>query len=135
MIFLKIFIDSICGVLNAIGGWHILWMRRYLMPVVMATAVSFLVHLWWCGLMMLPVMGTLCIGYGKDGNFGRSLWIGLQCFVLGLGLCITGHLLWYFYLPYVLLGCVFGGIYRNWPQWLGDSITGSYMASIIFLVR
>lgn len=132
---IKLGIDAFSGILNALGGYHWLFLRRYLLPVVLGIAASFMVHIWWVGFMLLPTIGTLCLGYSKDGNFGRALWIGLQCFVLGLGLWLTHHLYWYFYLPYIVGGCVFGGLYRNWPQVIGDYVTGCWMGLIVFLVR
>ena len=105
------------------------------MPILLAVNASIFVHTWWVGLMLLPACGTLCIGYSKDGNFGRALWIGLQCFVLGLGLLLTHHLSWLFFVPYILLGCVLGGFYRNWFQPIGDAITGCWMGCIVFLVH
>jgi hypothetical protein len=134
-ILIKVIADILCGVCDYLGGYHFLWMRRYIMPLVIGITVSLVTHVWWCGLLVLPEMGTLCIGYSKDGNFGRALWIGLQCFVLGLGLLLTHHLHWYLFLPYIVLGCVLGGLYKNWQQIIGDLVTGCYMGSIIFLVH
>lgn len=132
---IKLLIDGCCGVLDAWGGysWHNA--RRYLMPLLIAISVSIITHVWWAGLMCLPAMGTLCIGYSKDGNFGRALWIGLQCFALSIGLLCFQHLAWYFFLPYILGGCVLGGLYRNWQQIIGDVVTGSWLGIIILLVR
>lgn len=134
-ILIKLGLDLLCGVCDAIGGWHILWFRRYLMPIIIGIAVSFITGVWWLGATVLPSIGTLSIGYSKDGNFGRALWIGAQCFVLGLGLCLTGHLSLLWYLPYIVGGCVWGGLYRNWPQMLGDGVTGCWMGLIILLVH
>lgn len=135
LLLIKLFVDAGCGALNAWGGfsWHNA--RRYLMPSLIAITCAVLTHCWWVVFLPLPAMGTLCIGYSKDGNFGRALWIGLQCAVLGLGLMLTGHLLWYFYAPYVILGCVFGGMYRNWQQILGDAVTGCWMGLVVLLVH
>jgi len=132
---IKLLIDLSCGALNAWGGysWHNA--RRYLMPLLLAISASVITHVWWVGFMLLPAMGTLCIGYSKDGNFGRALWIGLQCFVLGLGLFFTHHLAWYFYAPYVIFGCVLGGMYRNWQQVLGDIVTGCWFGAIVLLTH
>ena len=132
---IKLLVDAICGALNALGGLHFLWMRRYMIPVIIGATAAIITHVWWVLFLPLPAIGTLSIGYSKDGNFGRALWIGLQCFVLGLGLLLVQHLQWYFYFPYIIGGCVFGGFYRNWPQILGDSITGCYMGIIILCVH
>jgi hypothetical protein len=135
MIFLKLLADLGCGALNAWGGysWHNA--RRYLMPLLIAISVSIITHVWWSGFMVLPTMGTLCIGYSKDGNFGRALWIGLQCTVFGLGLAITNHFTIWLYLPYIIGGCILGGLYRNWNQIIGDLATGFYISLFIFLVH
>lgn len=128
-------IDLACGACDAIGGWHILWIRRFLMPVLIGVSCAYITHTWWVVFLPLPAMGTLSLGYSKDGNFGRALWIGLQCFVLGLGLVLVHHLAWWLYAPYIIVGCVLGGLYRNWQQIIGDLLTGSYLGLIIFLVR
>lgn len=135
IILIKVIIDMVCGALNAIGGWHILWMRRYMIPITMGISSSLLTHIWWIGIMLLPCIGTLSMGYSKYGNFGRALWIGIQCLVLGIGLTLTHHVEIYFYIPYVIIGCVLGGLYRDWPQIIGDSITGCYFGTILFFVR
>jgi len=135
MIFFQLFIQACCGACDAIGGWHILWMRRYLMPSIIGVACAIITHTWWVVFLPLPTMGTLCIGYSKDGNFGRALWIGLQCLVLGLGLFLFHHLYWFLYLPYIVIGCVLGGLYRNWQQIFGDIVTGCYLGIIVFLIH
>lgn len=123
------------GLLDFLGGFHWLFCRRYFIPILLGITVSLITHTWWLGLCCLPAIGTLSIGYSKDGNFGRALWIGLQCFVLGLGVVLFQHLSVWFYVPYVIGGCVLGGLYRNWPQVIGDLVTGTYLASFIFLVH
>lgn len=128
-------VSLLCGALNALGGYHWLWMRRYLMPVVIGATVSLITQIWWLGVVCLPVIGTLCLGYFKWGNLGRALWIGLQCLVLGLGLCLTGHLSYLLFVPYVVGGCVLGGLYKNWYQPVGDFVTGFYMSLIIPCLR
>ena len=135
MIFIKIIVDLICGALNAWGGfsWHNA--RRYLMPVVLGITVSVLTHIWWLGLLILPVIGTLCLGYFHFGNFGRGLWLFLQSFVIGAGLLLTGHLVWYFYIPYCIISGILGGLLVKLYQPIGDAIEGCWLGIIVFLVR
>ena len=132
---IKLVIDLVCGGLNALGGWHILWMRRYLMPFILAVSVSVITGIWWQGFLLLPVMGTLSLGYSKGGNFGRAVWLLIQALVIGLGLAVFHHLNWFIYIAYVIGAGILGGFYSPWPQILGDSITGCYLAGILFLVR
>lgn len=135
MIFIKIIVDLICGALNAWGGysWHNA--RRFIMPSVISVMVSFQTHTWYTGFMVLPVMGTLCLGYFSGKNWGRALWLFLQAVVIGLGLTITGHISWVYYIPYIIGAGILGGIYKNWNQIIGDFITGTYLGFVIFIVR
>ncbi len=135
MIFIKLIVDLACGALNAWGGfsWHNA--RRFIMPFVIGATAALITHIWWVLFLPLPAMGTLCLGYSKYGNLGRALWIGLQCLTLGLGLVILHHLSLVWYLPYVIGGCVLGGLYRNWQQILGDSVTGCWMGIFLFFIH
>lgn len=124
-----------CGLLNAWGGysWHNA--RRFLMPCLLAVNASICSHTWWIGILLLPTMGTLCLGYFGSGNAGRACWIVLQAFMLSIGLFLTGHVAWYFFIPYVIGSGILGGLYKNWYQPLGDMITGSYLGLIILCIR
>ena len=142
------FVMAMGGLCDAIGGWHILWFRRYLMPVLLGLGISTLTYVfhpvWYSflvGLAVLPMMGTLCLGYSKDGNFGRGIWMFIQAAVGGLFLVLMSlffhvHVLvWYLYLIYVIVAGVFGGLYKNWQQFRGDFITGAFaLCSLIFWV-
>lgn len=134
MILEKIIVILACGALNSWGGfsWHDA--RRFIMPVVLAVTASFLTHIWWSGFLVLPVIGTLCLGYFSDKNWGRGLWLFLQAVMIGLGLTITGHIYWFIYVPYVIGAGILGGIYKNWWQPLGDFITGCYLGLIVLFI-
>ena len=132
---LRLIIEIICGVLNALGGGGFLWMRRYLMPFVVGITFALITHVWWCLLLPLPTIGTLCLGYFSGNNWGRALWLFVQAVVLGLGITLTGHVLWYFYLPYILGAGILGGLYKNWKQMYGDFITGCWLGLIILFVK
>ena len=135
MKFLELFIMLSCGALNAWGGysWHNA--RRFIMPIVLGYGISIVTNAWWLGLLILPVMGTLCLGYFSDKNWGRALWIFLQAFVIGIGLLMTEHLIWYYFLAYVVIAGVVGGLYKNLKQIYGDFFIGTYLGCIILLVR
>ena len=137
MIILKIIIDLICGALFSLGGWKIIQLRRFAMPVVLGIGVSIITHTWWTGIMVLPVMGTLCEGYFKITNqfFARGLWLAMQAFVIGIGVTLTGHLGWYFYIPYVLIAGVLAGLLYGIQQIIGDLIFGGWLGIIIFFLK
>ena len=143
MIIPKIIIDLICGILNALGGYHWLFCRRYIMPFVISVETCLIEwqkkdKQWWEGLLILPVMGTLCLGYffKKENNaWGRCLWFTLQALVIGTGCLLTGHIVWYFYIGYIIGSVVLGYIYKDWQQIIGDIVTGCYLGSIIFLIK
>ena len=137
MIELKIAVSLICGALDALGGFCFLPARRFIMPFILAVTVSILLHIWWIGVLVLPVIGTLVLGY-KDfgsGHFSRGMWLFVQYSVLGIGLFLTGHLSWYLYAPYCILGGILGGLLVSWWQPLGDFIEGLFLGSIIFLIH
>lgn len=142
MIFVKILIDIICAFLNFLGGAYQHNYRRYVMPVVLGGGIS-LSSVWWLGLTTLPVMGILSIGYGDNsalrrflGNAGaRGMWLFLVAIGIGFGPWLTGHLHWYFYVPYFLIAGVLGATLRNINQIIGDLIEGAFLALIIFIIN
>ncbi len=137
MIFLQIFIAISCGALNALGGYHWLFCRRYIMPFILAVGFSIVTHTWWVGSMVLPVMGTLCLGYFKIKNqfLSRGGWLALQAFVIGIGVFLTGHLPWFLYVPNVVLAFVAGGLLYNMKQIEGDVLFGIILALDIFCIH
>lgn len=135
MIFFKIAVSLLCGILDAWGGHNFLPARRFIMPVMLGVSISIVCNVWWLGFVVLPVIGTLCLGYFDPGNAGRALWLFLQAVNIGLGLVFTGHLAWYWFLGYIVIAGILGGIYKNWKQIIGDIVTGSWLGAVIFFVR
>jgi len=84
------------------------------------------------------MIAPLCMGYkdyGSSDGFARAMWLFLVCVGAGLGLFLTGHLAWYFYFPYCILGAVWGGVSRKWWNGIIAPISGALIGSIIFLVH
>ena len=137
MIFLQLITVILAGVLNSWGGHSFLPARRFIMPVLLGVVASICCHTWWVGLMILPVMGTLCLGYSDfgTGNFARACWLCLQASIICFGVTVTGHLGWYFAIPYIVFAGVLGGLYKNWQQIWGDLIAGMWLGSFILFVR
>lgn len=142
MIYLKLGLDLLCGMLNSLGGYHWLFCRRYIMPFILGGEAMLLTWEkvkkdWWAGLLILPVIGTLCLAYKNfgSGNFSRAVWLLIQAFIISLGLTLTGHILWYITLPYVVGAGILGGFYRTWQQLIGDFVAGCYLGSIMFFVH
>lgn len=134
----KIGLCIACGILNALGGYCFLASRRYIMVSVIAVSVSYFLHIWWAGLMLLPDMGAETLAYkwfGK-GNFARSVWLMLQSVVLGIGLYLTHHIDLIPYIIWVIGAAVICGILNNrLKQIVGDIIFGVWLCGIIFLVH
>lgn len=136
------------GLLDALGGYHWLFCRRYIMPPVLGIGTSLIVYTfypvwysWLTVILILPGCGTLTLPYSGDGNFGRGLWLFLNAIALGLFLfivscfCHTHLLAWWLYIVYIVIAGIWGGIYKNWQQFMGDWITGSLgLCSLIFYV-
>lgn len=135
MIELKLVSIGLSGILFALGGGGFLFCRRYIMPVVIAVMASLATGVWWAGVMVLPVMGTLCIGYSGGKWLKRGLWLGLQAFVIGLGLFLTHHIGWYFYAPYVAIAAILGGTLYLLEQMIGDCIFGCWLGVILILLH
>jgi hypothetical protein len=135
LLMVKLAIDVACGMLDSLGGFHWLFCRRYIMPAVIAVAVSYFSHVWWLGVLCLPSMGTLCIGYPSGSNWGRGLWLFIQAIALSLGCVLLGHLAWWIAVPYIVGAGFLGGIYKNWPQVVGDFLTGFYLSIFIFFIH
>ena len=142
MIYEKIIVAIGCGVLNALGGYHWLFCRRYIMPVLFGGEATLLAwekkkQDWWAGLLILPVIGTLCLAYKNfgTGNLSRALWLLVQALVISIGLTLTGHIFWYVSIGYVVGAGVWGGLYRNWYQPLGDFVVGTWLGCIVFFIH
>lgn len=142
IILLKIIVDLICGVLFWWGGysWHNA--RRFLLPCVIAILSCFLLHSL-IGLLSLAAIGMLCLGYGDKsplrrifGNsIGRGIW-GLLCAIgISLGLFLSGHILWFFWVAYLILNFCGEAFLNKIPQWIGDPIFGIFLGSIVFLIK
>lgn len=136
MIFLKLVVDICCGALNALGGYHWLFCRRYIMPVLLAVSSYLITHSWFA-LTILLCIAILVLGYknfGK-GNFSRGCWSFVVASTAGIGCVLSGHFPWYFYLPWIVGAGVLGGLLVNAQQIVGDTIEGCWLGLIIFLVR
>lgn len=137
MILLQLAIMISCGALNAIGGHGALYCRRYIMPFALGVGFSIVTHTWWVGLMVLPVIGTLCLGYFKIPNqfLARGGWLALQAFVIGIGAFLTGHLPWFFYGPDIILAFVAAGLLYDLQQIEGDILFGLILSTDILCLH
>lgn len=133
-ILIKLVIDGSCGALNALGGGGFLWMRRYVMPIILGVGMAIITHTWWVAFLTWPAIGTLSLGYFSGANWGRGLWLFVQAIALSTGLMLTHHISLIMMIPYVIGAGLLGGLYKNWPQIIGDFITGCYLGLVIFLV-
>lgn len=117
-------------------------LRRFVMPLLLALTAWYLTQDWRC-VSMLTTMGAFCLGYGDKsplrhcfGNgWGRGIWGLLAGLCLSLGLFLTGHLVWYFFVPYLVLNFILENALKNIPQVIGDPIIGAGFASILFISR
>lgn len=135
---IKLIAIAVCGGLFSLGGFSFLAARRFIMPFILAIMVSTATNTWWTGLMVLPVIVTLSLGYKNFGqhNFARALWLMVQAVVIGIGLTLTGHLNWFLFIPYCITAAVLAGILNNrLPQIFGDLIFGGILASVLLLIH
>lgn len=138
---MQIIIVLACSALFWWGGfsWHNA--RRFILPVVISSSLAFFSHSWW-GLTALASIGVFCLGYGEKspmrhifGNgWGRGAWGLLAAIALSVGLFLTGHIHWYFFVPYLALNFTLENALKNINQLIGDPIIGAGFASILFIV-
>ena len=135
----QLIVLSSCAICKLIGElwWHNA--QRFIMPVIIAVGVSLVSHVWWLGLTCLPMIAPLCLGYDDYGKwsdgFNRAMWLGMILVTAGLGCAIAGYILWFSYIPWCILGFVWGGISRAWNNKIVAPITGLLIGSLILLVR
>jgi len=135
---IKLLVISLCAVCKLVGElwWHNA--QRYIMPVICCIGIDFVIHSWWIGFLCLPMIAPLCMGYsvyGKSDGLDRAVWLMLICVAEGLGLTICHHLSWFYYVPWVILAAIWGGVTRAWLNLVIAPISGLIIGSIIFLVR
>lgn len=139
-----------------LGGYRILFFRRYMMPIILGVTISILTHVWWLGLAIMPVSVAFSCGYGDNsiirrifGNgWGRSVWGGLAAICLSLPLFLTHHLSIFgvqaindnytvdsivVLILYLSLNFTLENVLKNIPQYIGDPIIGVGFASIVLL--
>lgn len=141
MIWLILISDTVGGILDALGGYHWLFARRYIMPFVFGVVVSIITHIWWLGVLVWPAMGTLTLPYsGKEPHvwmgtwWWRGIWLSIQALALSIGLVIFHHLAFGVSILYIILAGGLGSIYKDWKQTVGDFVTGAYLGTILFFV-
>ena len=136
------------GLLDAIGGWHIIQMRRYAMPALLSIGIGTLNYIfnpvwvsWLICIAIWPMMGTLTLKYMSGDNFGRAEWLFLQAVTGGIFLTLISlffhcHILaWWLFIIYSIIAGIGGGTYKNVNQFKGDFWTGSLcLCSLILYV-
>lgn len=150
---------AICAGLNAWGGysWHNA--RRFIMPVVIAVAVSIILNTWWEGTLSIPFLSItlktkfigfpcllaispLCAGYGEksliwkyfNDAWGRFAWMITVSIAFCLGLIFLNHLNVFIALGYIIGNGIIGMTLRKYNQILTDALFGVTLSSFIFFI-
>ena len=142
MIEIKLAVVILCAICKLVGElwWHNA--QRFIMPLILGIGISLVSHVWWLGLTVLPVIGVIVEGYGDKSWFkhifgdasARGMWLFLICMVVGLGSVITHHLSLWFYIPWCLLGGIWGATTRVLNNKIIAPITGALIGSIIWFI-
>lgn len=138
MLELKIGTIVICAVCKLVGElwWHNA--QRYMLPVTLGVAVSVVTHMWWLGLCVLPMIFPLVLGYttyGPSNGFDRGAWLFAICFAAGIAYACLNHLPWLFYVPYTIIGGIWGATTRNLWNVLIAPVSGAIIGSMILFVH
>lgn len=141
-ILVKLLVMLGCAALFWWGGFSFLSARRDIMPPILASACALFAQTFWA-FTMLPVVAIYHLGYGEKSLFrhifgdgwGRGVWGLLAGLCLSVGLLVTGHLDWYWFIPYLGLNFTLENALKNIPQKIGDPLIGCGFACIIFFVH
>ena len=134
----KITVVSLCAICKVIGE---LWqhnLQRFVMPLILAIGICIVLHSFWIGFLVLPMIAPLCMGYsvyGKSDGFDRAVWLLIICLAEGIGLAVLHHLSWFIFIPWVIIAAVWGGVTRLWWNVIIAPISGALIGAIIFFVR
>ena len=138
MVELKIAVIIMCAGLKLWGeiAWHDA--QRYIMPVILGISTALITGVWWTGLLVLPMIAPICMGYktyGPSDGFDRAVWLMLIVLAEGLGLSLTHHLSLFIYVPWVILAAIWGGISRKWWNVIIAPISGALIGSMIWFIH
>lgn len=138
MIEIKFIVLVICGVLKLIGElwWHNA--QRWIMPAVLGMGVSLVSHIWWLGLLVYPCCIALDLGYkdyGPSNGFNRGCWLFVIMAVAGFACTWFHHLSIFFYIPWCIVGGIWGATTRNIWNIIIAPLTGFLIGSMVFFVH
>jgi hypothetical protein len=134
----QLIVLSSCAACKLIGELFYHNAQRFIMPIILAIGICIVLHSFYLGFLVLPMIAPLCMGYndyGPSDGFDRAVWLLLICVAAGIGLALTGHLSWWLYVPWCILGAVWGGVTRMWWNVIIAPISGAYIGLLIFLVH
>lgn len=135
---IKIAVIVLCAVLKLVGEiwWHNA--QRWILPAVLGLGVSLITGIWWLGILVYPCCVPIDLGYtdyGPSNGFDRGAWLAVICAVAGIAAIIFGHLAWYYYLGYIVTGGVWGGVTRNWLNFVIAPISGAIIGCLILCIH
>ena len=128
-------IGAMCKLISELW-WHNA--QRFIMPVCYAISISIVSHTWWLGLTVLPMIGTLCLGYkdfGTSDGFNRGMWLFLIGITAGLGPVLTHHLSWFVFVPYCVICGIWGAITRGLWNVIIAPISGLLLMAMIWFIH
>ena len=130
---IRILFIAVIALLNYLRGYHYRIPCMSAMTIIMGLWFAITLHHWWLfPLVGLPMYGCLSL---HDQN--RGVWCSLVALGTSLGLVLTGFLVWYLWLTYIITNYLIGWLTNNklkLPQLWEDIVTGVGFASLIFLI-
>ena len=135
---IKLIVIALCAGCKLIGElwWHNA--QRYIMPVIIGIAVSIISQVWWLGIVCLPMIAPIDLGYkfyGTSDSFARGMWLFTICLVAGLGITLLHHVSFLYFVPYCILGGAWGATTRNLSNIIIAPVSGILIGSLIFFVH
>jgi len=139
LLIVKLIVLSSCAVCKLLGETMQHNFQRFIMPIILAIGICIVLHSFWLGFLVLPMIAPICLGYqdyGKQSDgFDRAMWLGMILITEGIGLVLMHHVSWFIYVPWCVLGFIWGGVTRSWWNVIIAPISGLIIGSIIFMVH
>ncbi len=137
LLLIKLTIEGIAAVCKLVGELWWNFAQRFILPFFYAIAVSIVSGVWWLGFSVLPMIGTIVLGYkftSSDG-FNRGLWLFLIVVMAGLGATLLHHESWFAYVPICILSGVWGATTRQLNNIIIAPISGMIIVSNIWFMH
>ena len=123
----KLLVVAMCMGLKLLGEIVNHDFQRFVLPPIYSLAVSYITGTWWLGLLTLPMIAPIDLGYkdyGSKDSVARALWLFVICVVGSFSLAWLGYISWGFEIPFLICSGWVGTLDRNIWNVIGAPLNG-----------